>query len=156
MRVLPTKWRRKPAGIDMERNYVTATLCISGTLSKTLDSDWHVDRRNMFSVYFDKYVRTVWETSNRRRSNKVENTCHGRHSTDDLGQFPILSVYLCVRHDTHKAARRASLSTTHSWYLYRFFPTSQVVSSTVYARLRQTFADVGNALYSTETRRSSL
>ena len=28
MRVLPTKWRRKPAGIDMERNYVTVTLCI--------------------------------------------------------------------------------------------------------------------------------
>ena len=29
MRVLPTKWRRKPAGIDIERNYVTVTLCIS-------------------------------------------------------------------------------------------------------------------------------
>ena len=28
MRVLPTKWRRKPAGIDMERNYVTVTLCM--------------------------------------------------------------------------------------------------------------------------------
>jgi len=28
MRVLPTKWRRKPAGIDMERNYVTVTLSI--------------------------------------------------------------------------------------------------------------------------------
>jgi len=28
MRVLPTKWRRKPAGIDMERNCVTVTLSI--------------------------------------------------------------------------------------------------------------------------------
>jgi len=28
MRVLPTKWRRKPAGIDTERNYATVTLCI--------------------------------------------------------------------------------------------------------------------------------
>ena len=28
MRVLPTKWRRKPAGIDMERNYVTVTQCV--------------------------------------------------------------------------------------------------------------------------------
>jgi len=28
MKVLPTKWRRKPAGIDMERNYVSVTLCI--------------------------------------------------------------------------------------------------------------------------------
>ena len=28
MRVLPTKWRRKPAGIDMERDYVTVTVCI--------------------------------------------------------------------------------------------------------------------------------
>jgi len=29
MRVLPTRWRRKPAGIDMERNYVTVTLSIA-------------------------------------------------------------------------------------------------------------------------------
>ena len=29
LRVLPTRWRRIPAGIDMERNYVTVTLCIS-------------------------------------------------------------------------------------------------------------------------------
>ena len=28
MRVLLTKWQRKPAGIDMEWNYVTVTLCI--------------------------------------------------------------------------------------------------------------------------------
>ena len=28
IRVLPTRWRRKPFGIDMERNYVTNTLCI--------------------------------------------------------------------------------------------------------------------------------
>jgi len=27
LRVLPTRWRRKPAGIDTERNYVTVTLC---------------------------------------------------------------------------------------------------------------------------------
>ena len=28
IRVLLTRWRRKPAGIDVERNYVTVTLCI--------------------------------------------------------------------------------------------------------------------------------
>ena len=28
MRVLPTKWRRKPTGIDVERNDVIVTLCI--------------------------------------------------------------------------------------------------------------------------------
>jgi len=27
-RVLPTRWRRKPAGIGTERNYVTVALCI--------------------------------------------------------------------------------------------------------------------------------
>jgi len=26
--VLPTRWRQKSAGIDMEQNYVTVTLCI--------------------------------------------------------------------------------------------------------------------------------
>ena len=25
---LPTRWRRKPAGVDMERNHVTVTLCV--------------------------------------------------------------------------------------------------------------------------------
>ena len=28
MRVLPTRWRRKPTGIDTNRNYVTVTLCM--------------------------------------------------------------------------------------------------------------------------------
>ena len=31
MRVLPTKWRRKPAGVDTERNYVGVTLCMHPT-----------------------------------------------------------------------------------------------------------------------------
>ena len=33
IRVLPTRWRQKPAGIDMERNDVNVTLCIDHTLS---------------------------------------------------------------------------------------------------------------------------
>ena len=28
VRVLPTRWRRKPAGTDVERNYFTVALCI--------------------------------------------------------------------------------------------------------------------------------
>jgi len=28
LRVLPTRWRRQPAGIDMERNYVIVAVCI--------------------------------------------------------------------------------------------------------------------------------
>jgi len=29
VRVIPTRWRRKPAGVDMERNYcVTVAVCI--------------------------------------------------------------------------------------------------------------------------------
>jgi len=31
--VLPTTWRRKPAGIDMERNYVTLILCTVNSLT---------------------------------------------------------------------------------------------------------------------------
>jgi len=26
--ILPTRWRQKSAGIDLERNYITVTLCI--------------------------------------------------------------------------------------------------------------------------------
>jgi len=29
--VLPTRWRQKSTGIDMEQNYVTVTLCIART-----------------------------------------------------------------------------------------------------------------------------
>ena len=35
LRVLPTRWRRKPVGIDMERNYVTVTLCIINIITWT-------------------------------------------------------------------------------------------------------------------------
>jgi len=31
MRVLPTRWQRKPAGIDTSRNYATVALCIQFT-----------------------------------------------------------------------------------------------------------------------------
>jgi len=34
LRVLPTRWLRKPAGIDTERNYATVTLCIASYLSR--------------------------------------------------------------------------------------------------------------------------
>jgi len=34
--VLPTRWRRKPAGIDTEPNYITLTLCISLATKLTL------------------------------------------------------------------------------------------------------------------------
>ena len=36
MRVLTTRWRRKPAGTDMDRNYVTVTLCVK----KHVRWDW--------------------------------------------------------------------------------------------------------------------
>jgi len=36
LRVLPTKWRRKPAGIDMELNYATVTLCITAVHHRSI------------------------------------------------------------------------------------------------------------------------
>ena len=41
IRVLPTIWRRKPAGIDTERNYVTVALCI-GVLVGTAGKCRHI------------------------------------------------------------------------------------------------------------------
>ena len=35
LRVLPTRWRQKPAGIDTERNNVTVILCIPPLMSET-------------------------------------------------------------------------------------------------------------------------
>jgi len=48
LRVLPTRWRQKPTGIDTERNYVTVSLCIVLLLWATLPclgDDWTA-RRN--------------------------------------------------------------------------------------------------------------
>ena len=42
MRVLPTKLRRKPAGIDMERNYVTVT---------------PIDTADPRALYYNDFVR---------------------------------------------------------------------------------------------------
>ena len=42
MRVLPTKWRRKAAGIDMERNYVIVTLCIAAVDDRLWNFVFHV------------------------------------------------------------------------------------------------------------------
>ena len=39
LRVLPTRWRQKSTGIDMEQNYVTVTLCID---------EYPVDKFNNF------------------------------------------------------------------------------------------------------------
>jgi len=36
LRVLPRGWQRNPAGIDMERNYVTVTLCVHGVIDLIL------------------------------------------------------------------------------------------------------------------------
>jgi len=45
LRVLPTRWRRKPAGIDIDRNYVIVTLrtwvalCLVGvSINRTADT----------------------------------------------------------------------------------------------------------------------
>jgi len=35
LRVLPTRWRQKPAGVDTERNNVTVILCIPPLMSET-------------------------------------------------------------------------------------------------------------------------
>ena len=44
-RVLPTRWRRRPAGIDTERNYITVTLCISPAARSLLDSVLHCESK---------------------------------------------------------------------------------------------------------------
>ena len=48
MKVLPTKWQRKPAGVDMERNYVTVTLCIE------------VMSQNLLPRYDRHFVGITW------------------------------------------------------------------------------------------------
>jgi len=47
---LPTRWRRKPAGIDKKRNYVTVTLCIR--YSQT-------DARFLSVIYDEKTITGV-------------------------------------------------------------------------------------------------
>ena len=71
--VLPTRWRRKPAGTDMDRNYVTVTLCIccrrpcpsvcpsqAGVVSKRPDeSSWFLEWRPP-SAYPTLSYKELW------------------------------------------------------------------------------------------------
>ena len=74
--VLPTRWRRKPAGTDMDRNYATLTLCIccrrplsvclsvrpsqAGVVSKRLDeSSWFLEWRPP-SAYPTLSYKELW------------------------------------------------------------------------------------------------
>jgi len=56
LKVLPTRWRRKPAGTDMERNYVTVTLCIR-LIMRT-----RVQPMQSLSIF----VTVQWHNSNRK------------------------------------------------------------------------------------------
>jgi len=41
--LLPTRWRQKSTGIDMEQNYVTVTLCIWQSIATATRYDMIVD-----------------------------------------------------------------------------------------------------------------
>ena len=51
--VLPTRWRRKPADIDTERNYVTVTLCIFASMIFSEFLDFTVT----FTPFYAKSVK---------------------------------------------------------------------------------------------------
>jgi len=63
MRVLPTKWRRKPAGIDMERNYVTVTLCFKLFFTSMIVM---LDRVCLSSRWWNTSLLCTWTISIRR------------------------------------------------------------------------------------------
>jgi len=52
---LPTRWRRKPAGINMKRNYVTVTLCITSH-DRALYS-CAIRCREIMKVYYGLHLR---------------------------------------------------------------------------------------------------
>jgi len=65
MRVLPTKWRRKPAGIDMERTYVTVTVC---THSYLLSANTGCSQRCSLTSSLDEFIGQYRMTSAGARS----------------------------------------------------------------------------------------
>jgi len=84
---LPTRWRRKPAGIhvDMERNYVTVTLCVPDELLKLTQVKTRRLVANVQLAWTRKTVHIFYQTaelattadSGRRRQIPVLNgVCH--------------------------------------------------------------------------------
>ena len=59
MRVLPTKRRRKPAGIDMERNYVTVTLSIVNEQMKSKKASRSRSHRPVEHKHRDNFAVVV-------------------------------------------------------------------------------------------------
>ena len=57
LRVLPTRWRQKSTGIDMEQNYVTVTLCICHSLFPCLaHSASNKPKVGYMFCWFFKYI----------------------------------------------------------------------------------------------------
>ena len=54
--ILPTRWRRKPVGIDTERNCVTATLCITPTFVLFFRAIGEVVRRRKWFTPASNYI----------------------------------------------------------------------------------------------------
>jgi len=68
---LPTRRRRKPAGIDTERNYVTVTLCVLQTALKEIivESVYLQNYATMLHCRLqndDNSVKQPWRTEERR------------------------------------------------------------------------------------------
>ena len=75
MRVLPTRWRRKPAGIDTELNYFTATVCICCVLSA--DSRITTDGRGE-RAKTDREDERCWSILAWRSDDRWANCVHRR------------------------------------------------------------------------------
>jgi len=75
--MLPTRWRQKSTGIDVEQNYVTVTLCINpkqiGTeMSVLLDNRSHKQFDRFGDRNFSAAASSVCETQLYFRTNNEE------------------------------------------------------------------------------------
>ena len=66
LRVLPTRWRRKPASIGMDRNYVTVTLCIPLNIFFGLVKRFYKHYINHSQTLFTLTFQSLTETFVRR------------------------------------------------------------------------------------------
>ena len=64
MRVLPTRWRRKPLGTDTERNYVTVSLCFGHSFTAVYLTNWCIGYRPLpaFKTYKIADIRKQYWT----------------------------------------------------------------------------------------------
>ena len=111
---LPTRWRQKSTGIDVERNYVTVTLCISAISKRRFSCLWflrNTKRNTPGTKSLSQFARVA------ARPPEVAETVWGISSCRNRGDILLRDKRQLSQMDPRDAPSRCTSSRTSKWML---------------------------------------